>query len=558
MTHLRLIRSGLLMIAFCLSACSFGSISPPPVNEKTIEVVVTQEVIKEIIITQEVEKKHLPLFWDEANEECTKTIELTIATYGDHQSRYQDSIFGMGMLQNSWEALQPCVNVETQPIPQGASSNTAEERWTAGTNADVVFAWFDAQRVGVDHQWVLPLERYFDYKNPYSENATWYEDFLFPEDFYIPHADGHTYSVRPGIHTGSHGQAALFYNKTLLENSGVPPEKILPQTWSDWFDNLAKCKAAGKTGMFLPLAGSTLWEYSNWMVWWMGDYFSGDLAEELYTIIVDGSENPQGTISTQKLVRAVIEGKWTLEDPRAFEFFEVSKKLFDTIQPGFEIVPDLVGDTPAEFVRGNACYAWAGVWRLSSVGRYPNLPFIWGTVWLPRPDVEFSEYATGHYNVEQGSSQATAEVAPLAISAITAQDADVLAAAIDFAMYITSPGANQTWCQYQYLPCSEPGQGFGEITAENPGLQTQLYGFFNPPRDGKYIPRNTMLPIQWLPGGPEELNRRFIKFYTGATSKEDFIHSMMTDIIRSAKEQCQSNLEAGVSGWEFCRELPLD
>jgi hypothetical protein len=183
---------------------------------------------------------------------------------------------------------------------------------------------------------------------------------------------------------------------------------------------------------------------------------------------------------------------------------------------------------------------------------------VWGTTWLPRPDVEFSEYASGHYNVEQGSSQATAEVAPLAISATAAQDADVLAAAIDFAMYMTSPGSNATWCQYQYLPCSEPGQEFEAIVAENPGLQTQLYGFFNPPRDGKDIPLNTMLPIQWLPGGPEELNRRFLNFYTGATSKEDFIQSMMTDIIRSAKELCQHNLDSSIPGWEFCGELPLE
>ncbi|MCU0489215.1 MAG: hypothetical protein MUE67_09710 [Anaerolineales bacterium] len=564
MKRVSVLLSVILIAAFLLAAC--GPTPTPQVIEKTVEVIVTQEVEvekvveKEVVVTQEVivEKKQLPLFWDEASGACAKTVKLTIATHGDHQSRNQDALFGVGVLQNEWEALQPCVEVETQRVPQGTSPNIAVERWTAGTHADVVFTWVNAQQAGTENQWVIPLEEYFDMKNPYSDNATWYEDFLFPEVYYTPHTDGHTYWVRPGIRPGSNGVTSLFYNKTLLESVGVTEDKMVPATWTDWFDNLAKCKAAGKTGMFLPLAGNTLWEWSIWMVWWMGDYFSGDLAQDLYASMEDGTENAQGTISTQKLVRSVIEGKWDLNDPRAFEYFEVSKKLFDYIQPGYAAVPEMVAETPTDFLNGNVCYAWAGVWRLSTVSRYPNLPFTWGTVWLPKPDTAFSQYATDNYNPEQGASPATAEMVDLAISSTATKDPDVLAAAVDFAMYATSPKSNMTWCQYQTMPCTEPGTSFEEIVGDSEELRLQLYGFFNPPRDGKYVPRNTMVPIQWLPGGPAELNRRFTEYYEGKMSKEDFINSMMTDIMLNAKDQCKHNLELGVTGWEFCNELPLE
>jgi ABC-type glycerol-3-phosphate transport system substrate-binding protein len=422
----------------------------------------------------------------------------------------------------------------------------------------VVFTWVNPQQAGTENKWVLPLEEYFDDKNPYSENATWYEDFLFPEVFYTPHTDGHTYWVRPGVRPGSNGVTALFYNRDLLLAAGVPEEQILPKTWSEWFDNLQKIKDYGKTPIFIPLAGNTLWEWSIWMVWWMGDYFSGDLAEEIYAVMEDGTENPQGTISTQKLVRAVIEGKWTLEDPRAFEYFEVSKKLFSMMQPGYAAVPDMVAETPTEFLKGNVGYAWAGVWRVSTVSRYPGLPFTWGTVWLPKPDKEFSQYATDNYNPEQGASPATAEMVHMAISSTAARDPDIVKAAVDFAMYATSPKSNQTWCTYQSVPCTEPGTSFDEIVGDNEELRMQLYGFFNPPRDGKYVPRNTMVPIQWLPGGPAELNRIFTEYVEGKMTKEAFINNMMTAIMLNAKDQCKHNLEVGVKGWEFCKDLPLD
>jgi len=523
---------------------------------KEVKVVETQvvEQTKEVKVveTQMVESKVTPLFWDSAANKCAKTVKLTVATHGDFQSRDQDALFGVGVLQNQWEQLQPCVQVETQRMPQGTSPSLAVERWTAGTAADVVFTWVDAQTAGVQNKWVLPLDDYFKQKSPYSDNATWYDDFLYPELFYTPFTDGKTYWVRPGVRPGSNGLVSMFYNRDLLKAAGVADDKILPKTWTDWFDNLAKIKAYGKTPIFIPLAGNTLWEWSIWYVWWTGDYFSGNLSQDMYKIMTDGTENPQGTISQQKQVKAVLDGTWNLTDPRAFEFFNVSAKLFDYLEPGYASVPDMVAETPTDFLKGNVGYAFAGVWRVSTVSRYPGLPFTWGTVWLPKPDTAFSQYATDHYSMDTGQQAATCEMVDMAISSTAAKDPDVLKAAVDFAMYLTAPNSNKTWCQYQTVPCTEPGTSFDDIVGDDATKRMQLYGFYNPPRDGKYISTGVMNPVQWLPGGAAELNRRFTEYKEGKMTKDAFIASMMKDIVQNAKDQCTSNLKNNVKGWEFC------
>ena len=145
----------------------------------------------------------------------------------------------------------------------------------------------------------------------------------------------------------------------------------------------------------------------------------------------------------------------------------------------------------------------------------------------------------------------------MAVSSTAARDPDIVKAAVDFAMYATSPKSNATWCTYQSVPCTEPGTSFDEIVGDNEEMRMQLYGFFNPARDGTYVPRNTMVPAQWLPGGPAELNRIFTEYVEGKMSKEDFIANMMTAITLNAKDQCQHNLDVGVKGWEFCKELDL-
>jgi ABC-type glycerol-3-phosphate transport system substrate-binding protein len=550
--------AGLSAVGGLLAACTPQVVTQvvTQIVEQTKEVQVVQtkvvEQTKEVVQTQLVQQKITPLFWDATANKCGKTVKLSIATHGDFQSRDQDALFAVGVLQNQWQQLNPCIQVETQVMPQGTSPNIAVDRWTAGTAANVVFTWVDAQTAGTQNKWVLPLEDYFKQKNPYSDNATWYNDFLFPEVYYAPFTDGHTYWVRPGVRPGSNGVTALFYNQDLLKAAGVADADLLPKTWTDWFVILDKIKKYGKTPFFLPLAGNTLWEWSGWMVSWIGDYFSGNLSQDIYKIMTDGTENAQGTLSQQKLVKAVLDGKWDLNDPRAFEFFDVSSKLFDYLEPGYGSVPDMVAETPTDFLKGNVGYCWAGTWRVSTVSRYPGLPFTWGTAWLPKPDAAFSKYATDHYNQEQGQGSATCEMVHMAISSTTAKDPDVLKAAVDFAMYLTSPSADTTWCTYQSVPCTEPGTSFDDIVGTDAAKRLQLYGFYNPPRDGKYVATNVMTPIGWVPGSSAELNRRFTEYKTGKMTKDAFISSMMKDIIQNAKDQCTSAIKNGVKGWDFC------
>jgi hypothetical protein len=62
---------------------------------------------------------------------------------------------------NEWQAIQPCVEMEVQTMRRGTSPSVSVERWTAGTHADLVFTWVDAQTAGTENKWVIPLEEYF-------------------------------------------------------------------------------------------------------------------------------------------------------------------------------------------------------------------------------------------------------------------------------------------------------------------------------------------------------------------------------------------------------------
>jgi hypothetical protein len=94
-----------------------------------------------------------------------------------------------------------------------------------------------------------------------------------------------------------------------------------------------------------------------------------------------------------------------------------------------------------------------------------------------------------------------------------------------------------------------------KVTLQAEAKRMELYGFYNPPRDGKIVQRGLMNPVQWLPGGYSELNRRFTEYHEKKMSKEQFIDSMMKDIVLNAKDQCKHNLELKIKGWEFCQEL---
>ena len=107
------------------------------------------------------------------------------------------------------------------------------------------------------------------------------------------------------------------------------------------------------------------------------------------------------------------------------------------------------------------------------------------------------------------------------------------------------------------MPCTEPGTSFDEIVGNDEQKRMQLYGFYNPPRDGKYVSRGTMNPVQWVPGSFSELNRRFTEYYEGKMTKDEFVASMMNDIRQNAIDQCKHALDVGIKGWEFCSELDL-
>ena len=116
----RVLTASTLILVFAMIITACAPAPTPQVIEKIVEKVVTKEVEKvvqqTVVVQKEVEKKVevtkivekivekevklLPLFWDGAANKCAKKVVLTVATHGDHFSRNQDALFGVGVLMN--------------------------------------------------------------------------------------------------------------------------------------------------------------------------------------------------------------------------------------------------------------------------------------------------------------------------------------------------------------------------------------------------------------------------------------------------------------------------
>ncbi len=112
----------------------------------------------------------------------------------------------------------------------------------AGTPSDIFSthpntAWYD-------NKWVVQLDEYLNAKNPYSENATWYEDFPYADLTQTPYAaDGHYYNIALGIHTGAVAPDGIVYNEDLLQAAGVDVDKEMPpKTMTEFMAILKKVK----------------------------------------------------------------------------------------------------------------------------------------------------------------------------------------------------------------------------------------------------------------------------------------------------------------------------
>jgi ABC-type glycerol-3-phosphate transport system substrate-binding protein len=546
----RLVLFSVLVIAALLfGACMPAPLAPPAAPTAA------PEPVKAPVAGIEVgaDKMIVPqkLFVD-ASGACTKKVKLTMMTHGDYLDKNVDERYGLGLLLKRWDEGQPCVELELVPVPPGDAPGFAESQFIAGTPSDIVSTW--SKESWYDNKWVIQFDDYFAKKNPYSANATWYEDFPYPDLTMKPYAvDNHWYWVRCCIRTGATGPDGIVYNANILKAAGVDVAKQMPpKTMTEFMDILKKVKATGKIPFWLSLAGDTRWEI-DWYGRFILDQLMPDVAAQMDKAVDEVSDNKWGTLSEMEWTHGVLAGLFKATDPRVGEYFRIMKEWSQYWEPGYASPAELVAEVASEFLKGNVAMTTVGRWRISTLQNYPNLGFDWGTFFMPPIDKAFSQYATGEPIRRHGGAgePASTVIVPLFIAKQVEKDADKLAAGVNLFQYVTAPKSLDFYCSQLIIPCFKPGASLDEIFKGDQARQQRLLGFFQPapvdiPVIGVYHALYTMR------GGSDEVGRLMVEYLQGNITLEELQKRVQEGTVAGATDSCKDKLAKKVAGWEWC------
>ena len=492
-----------------------------------------------------------PLFIDEQGK-CTKNVKLKVMGHGDYLDPTVDERYALGLLYQRWDEGQPCVELEWVPIPPGEAPGWATSQFIAGTPPDIVQTW--PSDAWFDNKWVISWDEYLTEKNPYSPNDTWFEDIPMADLLMPPYSDGKHYYIRIGLRYGPVGLAAIFYNADILREAGVDVEReIPPKTMSEFFDILRRVKEnTDKVPFWQPFAGDTRWEW-----YWYTDIFASQLLPDIVAELnqaVDENDDRWGSLSVMEGVWGILSGKLDYRDPRVLEQFRIFKEWSKYFHSGYASPGELVGEVPAEFLRGNVAMVTAATWRINTLESY-GVDFEWGTFHLPPIDTGVSQYATGEPVRRIGGTGEAVQtpIVPYFVPTQVKENPDKFAAVLDLARYLSAPASQEFYCSKLVLPCYEIGTPLEEVFGGDQVRLRKFRGFFEPvPVD---IPT---LGIGGIPaimsGGADEVARLMVEYFQDRISLEQLGERLQEGVVQAAKEMCAAKLADKVPGWEWCTD----
>jgi ABC-type glycerol-3-phosphate transport system substrate-binding protein len=397
--------------------------------------------------------------------------ELIINTWSDITVDPNHPSYALHELIQQWATLHPDVTVTYQPM-----LGTVPERFgyistnlRSQTLADVVMQYFPSPaQLDVDLQYDFSSD--LDQPNPYSDNATWREDFplngVALRDVTV---DGKVLMVGT-TYSGDLGDTAVLYNKDILDQAGV---ERLPQSWSEFYEAMSKIKAAGFQPFYMPTTGT-----DGYIFTWYVVLTSAQLMDDVVAQC-DGQvgEEANGVISQKEAVWCIDKGYWNARHPGVVQTFEEMKKWSEFFHEGY-LAPSAPGNL---FAQGKIAFFPTVRLVMGVYENDPNMTFEWGSFYLPAlKDGEIAP-RLGNSGAGQGSQY-------LFIPKTTV-DKGKLEMARDLLQYVTSPAAIEFWCSRQPVPCFAPGTPLEEIIPGDPVKQARYHGFIDPPTLNNMVSR---------------------------------------------------------------------
>ena len=443
----------IVLVAFLVSAC--GVVTAPPADDSAAadeSVVATEPAVA-------------------SADDKQFSGELVINTWNDITADPNHPSFALHELIQQWAASHPDVTVTYQPmlgtVPEKFGYISTNLR--SQTLADVVMQYFPSPaQLDVDLQYDFAAD--LDQPNPYSENATWREDFplngVALRDVTV---DGKALMVGT-TYSGDLGDTAVLYNKDILTQAGV---EQLPQTWTEFYDAMAKIKAACFEPFYMPTTGN-----DGYIFTWYYILTNAQMMDEVVAQC-DGQagEEANGIISQKEAVWCIDKGIWNARNPGVVQTMEEMKKWSEFFHEGY-LAPSAPGNL---FAQGKIAFLPTVRLTMPMFENDPNMTFEWGSFYLPA--LEDGEIAPrlGNSGAGQGSQY-------LFIPKTTV-DKGKLEMARDLLHYVTSPAAMEFWCANQPIPCFASGTPLAEIIPGDPVKQERYRGFIDPPTIDNMVSR---------------------------------------------------------------------
>lgn len=255
----------------------------------------------------------------------------------------------------------------------------------------------------------------YEEESPYDSGKPWKETlpesilermYITPED--VPGYPSATSVVR------------IFYNKTLFDDAGVE----IPETWAEFMDACAKLKEAGTIPFGFPNASQ---DDLSWL------WFNNSVCSQLnggMTEALDVSGN--GYAELNEMVKGFDEGVLDFTAPTFLEAFELMKEFSQYWTSDYNGLDQK--SAIDMFIRGEVAMVQAMSTNLSEIEANVGDSFEYGVMPVPVITTETSENAMGQSVILGGQPNVI-----YGVNKALESDATKLAAAIDFAQYMSSP-----------------------------------------------------------------------------------------------------------------------
>lgn len=363
-----------------------------------------------------------------------------------------------------WEAKTGAtVQFEKQPTDYRVWLTT---QFTANQGPDVYTGILYDITSDYETGYLYNFKELYEQENPYDPGQPWKETLpeSILERMYLTNGD------IPG-YPSSTSVVRIFYNKTLFDQVGAE----VPETWEDFMDVCRKLKDGGITPFGFPNASK---EDLSWL--WFNNSVCGQLNNEL---VAKADVSGNGFIELNEMVKSFDEKALDFTTAPIKESFELMKEFSQYWTSDYN---GLDQQTAIDmFIRGDVAMVQAMSTNLSSVSVNVGDSFEYGVMPIPVITNETSEYAMNKSVILGGQPDII-----FAINKACESDPKKLAAAIDFAQYMSSAEVQKKFAEGIYrIPLSTktelPESLSGFIITEEPlrmpyytGVNNELRDFF--------------------------------------------------------------------------------